>query len=628
MAKTGRRRRGRGTGPAEGAGSWLERHALLCLGGLLLLALGLRLAGLESLRQGPYGSFLLWDERYYHAWALQLAEGTFQSSLPYRAAPLPAYLMGLIYALLGPDPFFIRLLNLLLGTLTCYLIYRIGRDLFGEAVGLLAGLLAAVYKPLIFYSVVPLKTALAVCLFALVAALTVAVLRGAGWPAAVALGAGVGLLLNVQGNGLALAAAVPVLLLAAACLRWRRPGDPHAPAGPRRLLLACLCLAGGLAAAAAPFALRNYRVAGELVLTTPQAGFALYAGNRLDNPDPYFRPVPFAVPVPAEQLAQMTIEASRRAGRALSPREASAFWGRETLRQARERPLQMGRKLGQKLLAVLHRSEVSDNYHLGFVSRFAPVFRIPLLAFWALLPLAAAGAVLALRRSRLPAALLGLGAAYAATLVLFYPGARFRLPLVVVLLPLAAVTLRALAAPGAVGGWARWRLPAAAAALFALLPFVPLQAADDLTAAYNTHAILLTERQRPEEAAAYWERSARAGGSYAPFAELALAGRAARAGELEGAARRLERISDDGFAAASKHDLLGDIRAVQGRRREAIEAYRRSLAINPGQRVTRAKLIRSLKGDDPAGARREAERLQEITAFYEPDPPAARPPGP
>jgi len=609
----------RATRPAlPAAAAWLaERAGVLSLLGILLLALLVRLAALDSFQESLYGRSLLWDERAYHEWARRIADGTFDSGRPYRAAPLPAYVMAAVYALTGAGSDAVRLLHVLLGTGTCALAYRLGRELCGIRTGLLAALGVALYKPLILASIVPLKTALAVFLFAAVACLALSGLRTLRGIPLGGLGLATGLLLNVQGNAVALIPASLLCLGLELLLRGRAesPGAARPPLGRAALLLGAYLL--GLGLGTAPFALRNYRAAGAFVLTTPQSGFALYAGNRLANPDPYFRPVPFASPDPSEQLTQMTIEASRRTGRPLGTASASAFWRQATLREMVERPGLAVEKLVRKGLAVVNRSETCDHYHVGFLSRFVPALRLPFLAFWVVFPLGMAGAVIAARRSRQAVWLLTLVGAYAGSLVLFYPGARFRLPLLAVWIPLAAVGIET-----ALAAWRTRRarpllLPAAALAAAAILQGLPLRGASDLAAFHNTHAIVLYDRGRTEEAVNSWREAAALQQPYSAFAHLALAGLSLGAGNAEAALGHLARIPDDSFAAAFTHDLRGDAQAVRGRWRQAAAEYDRALALNAGLRETREKLIRMLERVAPERVETERERLRWIAAFYE-----------
>ena len=145
----------------------LDKYLRLFLPAILLLALIIRVLALLSLRNSIYFDYLLWDERVYHTWAVQIAKGTFQSSSVFEMAPFPAYLMAFVYKILSPDILYIRLLNIILGVLTCYLVYLTGKELVNQKTGILACLVACLYKPFIFYSIVPLKTSLSVVLFAL-----------------------------------------------------------------------------------------------------------------------------------------------------------------------------------------------------------------------------------------------------------------------------------------------------------------------------------------------------------------------------------------------------------------------------------------------------------------------------
>jgi 4-amino-4-deoxy-L-arabinose transferase-like glycosyltransferase len=631
---------GAGSGAVEaGARMSPGRRHLLLLAAVLLVALLLRLLALASLSGTVYFDTPLLDEQYYHDWAVKLAAGTWESSSVYRFAPLPAYLMAAVYRVLSPDILYIRLLNIGLGVLSCFFIARIGRELAGRKAGLLAGLLAAVYMPFIFYSIVPLKASLAVCLFAAVAWLLLALLVDESPAEGVAraaeqageisapekmvaarthgtwrslampllLGLAAGLLMNVQATAVAV---IPVIfgILLYVLLR-------DLEARRRTVTLLALC-AAGLVLATAPFAVRNHRASGEFVLTTAQSGFALYMGNRLENPDPYFRPVPFAFSAPSEQLVQMTVEASRRAGRKLTANEASAFWRSEVLHQAETHPADMAGKIGRKILVLFNRFEAGDHYDIDFMSRFAGFFRIPLPAFWMVMPFGMAGLLTTFWRSRQGFAAAALAASYAATLVLFYTSARFRLPLLAVLIPFAAIGL--LDAIALFKKKDLWRLAVRGAivAAFAVLAFLPVRGTGDETAYYNTHAILLDRKGLRREAIYWWQLSSTMKGAFSGFANVSLAVRRFAAGDVQGTQVLLEEIPEDSLAAAAKYELLGDLKAREGKDAEAAALYRKSLEVNSGERRTRAKLIRLYERLDPAKAREERHMLDFISSFY------------
>jgi tetratricopeptide (TPR) repeat protein len=151
---------------------------------------------------------------------------------------------------------------------------------------------------------------------------------------------------------------------------------------------------------------------------------------------------------------------------------------------------------------------------------------------------------------------------------------------------------------------------------FAAIELVPLPGTGDLTSYLNTHALALDSAGRQDEAIAYWEESSRANGAFSPVANLFLAGKRYAQGD-RGAAFALARdIPDSSFAAAPAHALLGDLAAHEGRSREAIAQYERSLAINSGQRRIRRELVRLLAQRDPGRAREAARQLAEIDTFF------------
>lgn len=590
---------------------FIERHARPLLGAILLLALGLRMAALWDLSRSVYVDFLLWDERVYHEIAVKIANGTFAGKEVYPFAPLFAYLTAGIYRLLSPDVFYIRLLNILFGVLLCWAVYGIGARLGGKRVGLLAALLAALYKPFLLYSIVPLKEAASALLFAATArAILQAISKKGKLAAALAglAGLAAGLLLNVRPNAIVLA---PLLFVLIPWYR-RRDGAPF-----REIAAVSGLFLLGLWLAVSPFVIRNCIVAGKFALATSQSGFNLYLGNNLKNPVPYYRPVPFATSSPYEQGAQFTIEASRRAGRALTSQEASDFWTKEVLRQAFDQPGAFARKLGLKTLALMNRFEACDHYDIDFLSGVIPFFRIPFFpGFPFVFPLAMAALALFLFKDS-NIRLLGLIlAVYGATVVLYFPNARYRLPMVSLLIPLAALGIAALGESLRKREFRRASLMTAAALVFAAIAFLPVPAADDRTAYFNTHAIILDSRGFQNEAILYWRRSSEMNRPFSAFANLSLAQKAFLGGNLPAANGWLGRIPDDSFAAAAKYALMGDLLARQQRIDEAARAYERSLEINSGQRRTLVRLIEINRLRDPQKAARDESRLKAIDAFY------------
>jgi hypothetical protein len=454
---------------------------------------------------------------------------------------------------------------------------------------------------------VPLKTSLVIFLFALTVYLLMANLGKISFIRIIFVGALAGLLINARPNFIVVIPFLPLFVV-------RELYKTNSSWKTMAITLALYIL--GFSLAVSPFVIRNYKVAGRFALTTTQTGRNLYYANNLENRDPYYRPVSFASSVPTEQAVQFTIEASRRVGTKLTPEKASSYWAHEVLKTALGHPTAIVWKLIQKTLALFNSFEAGDHYHTDFLSRFITFFQWPLLPFWLILPLGMAGMAAHVFSSRKIQALCILFVLYSATLVIFYSSARLRLPLLVILIPLAAIWVLHLFSFLNRGGLKKIGFHAAIVSAFLIIAFLPVRGTDDLTAYYNTHAIILDAKGLKEEAIKYWEESSRMERPYSAYANLFLAGRFYGRGDRKKAYSFLEAVPDSSFVAAGKYSLMGDLKVHKGKIKDAIVAYEKSLAINSGQRRVRRELIKLYWNRDRGKALKEYKALQYINSFY------------
>jgi len=587
----------------------------------IILAVGLivRIIALMDLDTTIYTDFLLWDERIYHAWAKEIAEGTFKSKSVYEFPPLQAYIMAGIYWLFSPNSFYIRILSIVYGTASCFVVYLTGRELANRKVGILACIIACLYKPFIFYSIVPLKDSLGLLLFALMAYLLIKVIGPDSGPkeensngvrniiSVGLIGSVIGLLLNVRPNAIVL---VPIIIL---LVLWYGYRDKLSW---KYLVELAAVYVIGLSIAVAPFVIRNYVVAGELALTTSQSGFNLFMANNINNPDPYYRPVPFASSSPFEQGIQFTIEASRRVGKKLTSREASDYWTAQTIKQAVSNPFVFAVKTGQKFLVVFNNFEACDHYNIEFISNFAKFFKIPFLNFWMVFPLFMLGVITSCkdRRTKVLITVLSI---YGATLIIFFTNGRYRLPMMSVMIPFAALGIAQLYSDLKKKLYVLFTKHTAVCAVCLVVAFLPVRATDDVTAYYNTHAIILSSKGYINEAMLYWKKSSEMNKPFSDFANLSLADLYYRRGYIQEGNTYLHKIKDDSFAAAQKYQIMGDLLIYKKEPDAAAAAYEKSLSINSGQRLPRKKLIELYKIKDPQKTQNELQTLKYIESFYD-----------
>jgi 4-amino-4-deoxy-L-arabinose transferase-like glycosyltransferase len=118
---------------------------------ILLLAFILRLAWVLAVPTRPISDF-----HEFHRLAISLIDGqgyvsTSGEPTAYRPPGYPIFLTG-IYSIFGVSDLAARLVNVLLGVLTCWLTYQLASELFDRRVGLVAGVLLALFPSMIAWT--------------------------------------------------------------------------------------------------------------------------------------------------------------------------------------------------------------------------------------------------------------------------------------------------------------------------------------------------------------------------------------------------------------------------------------------------------------------------------------------
>ena len=367
------------------------------------------------------------DEQVHHEWAQQIASGRGLGSQPFFRAPLYYYLLGGVYAVCGSQIALARFLGCVLGAGTCYLVARLGMRLGGFALGLLAGLLAAVYWPLVYFDNQLLSVGLEVFLNVLLLLLLIrAVQRGS---LMMFLAAGVVW-------GLSVLARPNVLALAPGILLWLWIGARLAQRQYRKLPAAVLVCAGA-AAIVLPVTLRNRMVGGEWVLLASNAGVNFFIGNNAES-NGWTAIVPGTRPDWQGGYEDTHRIAQAELGRTPTEGEVSQYWAGRATDWIRANPADWAALMVHKLRLFWSPIEISNNQPIWFFARRSGVSALFFIGFPVAACAGAAGLVLLRRDWRiwsLPCLYLLL---YMGTVVLFFCPGRYRLPAVPVLLLLTA----------------------------------------------------------------------------------------------------------------------------------------------------------------------------------------------
>ena len=441
----------RGT-PDQEKDETMQRGHWYAVAGALALALALRIVYLREIGGHPLYEALTGDPALYHQQALDILAGKLVPDGAYfHSSPLyPFVLAGLMRVFAGSLAA-VRLVQAVVGTASVFLIAMLARATLGRRAAVATAYLAALYVPFIFFESEILEITLVI---ALVAAMLLVLARrtaSAGPVSACAAGVLLGLASLGKPNLLLFAPVGSALVFA---------GGGGARA--RRLVpAAAFFLAAGLTIL--PATIHNYRASGDLIPVSSNGGINLYIGNHPGAPGVFQVPPEMRL----DLLASSTEAAERALGRTLSAGEVSDFWAGRAFASMRSRPGPWLGLMARKAALFWNHYEIPNHYHFYFVREFAPVLRLPVSTFGVVAPLGLLGLGLAAARRKRHAALLAAyGVTFMASVVPFFITARYRLPIVPVLLVGAGFALTEM------WDWVsarRWRPLVGAALLLAAL---------------------------------------------------------------------------------------------------------------------------------------------------------------
>ena len=264
----------------------------------------------ENWRDNPLARVMLGDAQTYWSWAAEIAGGQMIGDAPFHSAPLYAYLLGLLRAL-GCGLLGVYIFQAVLHLLTVALIAEVGRIVFRETTGLLAGALFALLLDPAYYT----GRVLSVSLQLFVMALLLYQAAGLFGRRTVRNQIVLGLL-----SGLAILANPSLLLAVPVLAAW------VAFSGERRDLRAGLITLTTALLTVAPATLHNLTASGEAVLVSAQAGVTFRHGNA-PGANGTYRPIPGVSKNRTQQNQDAYRIAERATGQAGWASTSSYFMG-------------------------------------------------------------------------------------------------------------------------------------------------------------------------------------------------------------------------------------------------------------------------------------------------------------
>lgn len=553
------------------------------------------------------------DGKTYTEQAVRLAAGNWLGvgEGPYWQPPLYPWFLGFVLGA-SADSFFyaVRVVQAVLGTLTCWMVFDLGSRLFRREVGLVAGLVAALYGPFLFFDGELLPATLATFLDLWGLRLLLSALDEPAPRRFLKAGAVLGLA----------ALTVPTVLTfvgaAAVWVAWaaRRSGRPW-PDALRRAGL----FAAGAALVIAPVTLRNAVVGGDAVLISWNGGVNYYLGN---NPE-------YEATVAVRPGWEWTDLVTRPDAEGVTrPSEKSRWFFDQGARYATSDPPGWAALQLRKTREFWQGAEEGRNQPIYYWRSYAPILAITMwkagvaFPFGLLAPLALVGIALALRRRETHVPLLFV-VVYSASVIAFFPAARYRLPVVPVLIVFAAWAGFAL-----IEAWREGRRRRAGAlAAGALVLAVALNVgggAMDMEGNADVHFNLgdaYLRSGRLDEAERAFRHVLELDPDYLE-ARFTLGTVQGMRGNLGGALATLQEVSRQDPERAEVWLNLATLYLQMAQADAAERAFRRALDIDPKNEDAYARLLTlfAQAGDD-AGARETLDRigveLPERAAYFD-----------
>jgi len=432
--------------------SRVARWEWLALFGILIVGAGLRIAYLQEVRRLPDFERPAVDAAFHDYWARGIAFDEWEPrenfsdpgirTSPYFRPPGYAYFLAAVYAIFGDGYIAARLVQVALGLAGVILAFLFARRWFGRAPAMLLAAGMSGYWIFLFFEAELQATTLFVFLLLMfLNVMGIWYTRRSFLPALIA-GIVGGLATLVRPNFLA------ILVAALVWIVWARPDEGQR----RRTILGAAGLVLGTWLAIAPVTIRNQVVSGEFVPISANSGINLFIGNNAQANGLVMSEIPglgdfgtcFDWPGIVRKLEQ-------RLGHELGDAGANAYFTRESLSFISENPVRVAKLTLKKALLFWGPREVGHNKEVAYERRFSRVLgripgRFPLLLALGLLGFG----WLALERKRdhdaqrrwtLSVLVVLVIASYFLSVVPFFAAARYRVPILPLLLLFGAWAL-------------------------------------------------------------------------------------------------------------------------------------------------------------------------------------------
>ncbi|MCK4386104.1 MAG: tetratricopeptide repeat protein [candidate division Zixibacteria bacterium] len=557
---------------------FLQKETLLIVG-LFFLAFVIRLIYLNQISSSPYFDTPQIDALWHHNWAKEIAGGNWTGEEAFFRAPLYPYFLGILYALFGESFYLPRLIQIIIGSLNCVLIFLLGKKLFNRKIGIIASFIACLYAPLIYFDAELLIPVLIIFLDLMLILLLLSAevrLKKRWWLAA---GIVLGLSAIARPNILIF---VPFVLLWICIKLWKE--------NKNKIIFSSLFFLLGTILIIAPVTIRNWVVGKDFVLISSQGGINFFIGNNIESDGKTAAAATGMFPYEGykDNIWLTSIKlAEKNLGRKLKPSEISNFWFKQALDFIKTYPSKYLQLLGKKLYFFWNSYEIESSKDLYFHSRWSSLLRLFLwdhllrFPFGLICPLALLGIILNAKFWKKYFLIYAFILSYMFSVILFFVTSRFRLPVIPLLIIFASFSLYWL-----VEKIRNKQTRPFFVSLTILIPLFLMVNSNlfgvnkpNLSATYNTLGIVYAQKGWYDSAISVYQKSIEANPT-SPLPHLHLGNVYYKKGYWDEAIKEYEQAIDLDPHMAKAHNHLGYVYDRRDRDEEAFKAYKRALEID------------------------------------------------
>lgn len=405
--------------PAAGWARWVG--VLIFLSALLV-----RVGYLYDSRDNPTFTVPIVDSMTYDQMAQRAVQGQGLTRDFFWQPFFYPFFLSLVYRLTGSSILAVKIIQVVLGGGTCVLTYLLGKKVFGLKIGVGAGLITAVYGPLIFLEGELLAGGWAAFEAVLLVLIFLYACENRTWRLC--------FLVGLCGAVSIITRPTFLLFYLAGCV-WLTIGLWRAEVGWRSLILRWMGILAGFLLIAIPVATLNHRVTGHFAVLPSSGGINLYIGN-----NPNYGQTLIARPGLAWKKITDLPEQNGFTGDSY---DTQGFYYQQVKNYALDEPLAFACGLARKTVQFINSREIPRNVNIYLFTKWSGLLRVLTwkaggfgFPFGILLPLAILGLINFWRR--IPGPIVLFVFLYPLSIILVFVAGRYRIPVIPVMSVLAA----------------------------------------------------------------------------------------------------------------------------------------------------------------------------------------------